>query len=269
MAFPLLASVFPDGRFVPRWTVAPVALCAVPATVELLSPGAWSGQPGWSYFATSQLLFLAAQVHRYRRRATTEERESVRWLILGTLLTMACYAAIAAAFDGDVGEVSDWSVAAADLALLPIMLGIAAGVVRPPGLDVDGALHLTVTGWIVVPALAAAYGVAALLLGGWGGAAAVGALAWPAGWLGRRAADWVVYRGRPDATRATARMLARLGERTTAQSVPTIVLEAVVEAVFLDGGRIAGPWFQAVERGAVGPTASFPIKYGGEELVVL
>ena len=155
VAFPLLASVFPDGRFVPRWTVVPVVLCVVPVTVELVSPGVWSDQPWWTYFAASQLLFLGAQVHRYRRRATTEERESVRWIILGTLLTMACFAAVAAAFGGDIGEGSDWSNASANLAILPITLGIAAGVVRPRGLDVDRALHITVTGWVAVPVLAA------------------------------------------------------------------------------------------------------------------
>jgi hypothetical protein len=127
VAFPLLASVFPDGRFVPRWTVVPVVLCAVPATVELVSPGTWSDQAWWTYFAASQLLFLGAQVHRYRRRSTTEERESVRWIILGTLLTMACFAGVAAAFGGHIGEGSDWSVAAANLAILPITLVLREG----------------------------------------------------------------------------------------------------------------------------------------------
>ena len=139
----------------------------------------------------------------------------MRWIILGTLLTMACFAGVAAAFGGDIGEGSDWSVATANLAILPIALGIAAGVVRPGGLDVDRALHLTVTGWVAVPVLAATYAVPSTLLGGWWGAAAVGAAAWPVGLLGRRVADWVVYRGRPDATAATGRMLARLGERET------------------------------------------------------
>jgi signal transduction histidine kinase len=269
VAFPLLASVFPDGRFVPRWTVVPVVLCVVPATIELVSPGAWSDQPWWTYFAVSQLLFLAAQVHRYRRRATSEERESVRWTILGTLVTMACYAAIAAAFGGDIGEESDWSLATANLALLPITLGIAAGVVRPGGLEVDRALHLTVTGWVAVPVLAATYAVPSTLLGGWWGAAAVGAVAWPVGLLGRRVADWVVYRGRPDATDATSRMLARLGESKTPQSVPAIVLDAAVDAVYLDAGRITGTWFEPIERAAVEDGATFPVTYRGEELAVL
>jgi signal transduction histidine kinase len=267
--FPLLASVFPDGRFVPRWTVVPVAACAVPTMHELVRPGAWSHQPWWTFFAASEMLFLGAQVYRYRRRATTNERESVRWIILGTLLSMASYAAVAAAFGGDIGEGSAWSTAAANLAILPITLGIAAGVVRPRGVDVDWALHLTVTGWLVVPALAAAYAAISSLFGGWWGAVAVGAAAWPVGLGGRRVADWVVYRGRPDATQATARMLTRLGERTTSDSVPAIVLDAAVEAVHLDGGRITGPWFEPVERGALGSTVPFPVVYRGEQLAVL
>ena len=270
VAFPLLASVFPDGRFVPRWTVVPVALCAVPATVELARPGAWSDhQPWWSFFAVSQALFLGAQVYRYRRRATTEERESVRWIILGTLLTMACYAGVAAAFAGEVGEGSDWSRASADLAILPLTLGIAIGVGRPRGPDVDRALHVTLTGWVAVPALAATYASASTLLGGWWGAAAVGAAAWPVGLLARWAADWVVYRGRPDATEATSRLLARLGERETSQSVPAIVLDAAVDAVYLDAGRITGTWFEPVERGTVDHGTTFAVTYRGEELAVL
>jgi hypothetical protein len=77
------------------------------------------------------------------------------------------------------------------------------------------------------------------------------------GLLGRRAADWVVYRGRPDATDATGRMLAGLGERETSQSVPAIVLDAVVDAVYLDAGRITGTWFEPVERGTVEQGATF------------
>ena len=270
VAFPLLASVFPDGRFVPRWTVVPVVLCAVPATVELVSPEIWSDRAWWQWFAVSQFLFLVAQAHRYRRRATTEEREAVRWILLGTLLTMACYAAIAAAFGGDVGERSDWSRTAANLAILPISLGIAAGIVRPRGLDVDRALHLAVTGWVAVPVLAATYAGLSTLLSPWWGAAAVGAAAWPVGLLGRRVADWLVYSGRPDPTDATGRMLARLGQHTTGTSVPAIVLDAAVDAVHLDAGRIAGTWFEPVERGTVVEDgATFPVTYRGGELAVL
>jgi signal transduction histidine kinase len=48
-----------------------------------------------------------------------------------------------------------------------------------------------------------------------------------------------------------------------------IVLQAAVDAVYLDGGRISGTWFGSVERGTVGPTVPFPVTYRGEELAVL
>ena len=70
-AFPLLAATFPDGRFVPRWLVAPVLVTVVPTTVELMDPDRWSDQPWWPYFAFGELLLLLAQLYRYRRRATT------------------------------------------------------------------------------------------------------------------------------------------------------------------------------------------------------
>ena len=101
------------------------------------------------------------------------------------------------------------------------------------------------------------------------GAAAVGAAAWPVGLLGRRVADWVVYRGRPDATAATGRMLARLGRLTTSASAPAILLDAAVDAVHLDAGRITGTWFEPVERGTVEHGAVFPVTYRGEELAIL
>lgn len=264
LAFPLLLAVFPDGRFVPRWTVVPVALSAVATVAELVGGGAASDQPWWRVVVLGQFLLLGAQVHRYRRRSSTEEREAVRWVILGVLLTLACFVAIAVT-SGTIGEGSDWAVALADLAVLPLALGAAAGVLRPRGLDVDAALHATITGWLTVPVLALGYG----LVGGWPGAFAVGVAAWPVALAARRAADWVVFRGRPDTAEATARMLARLGEHAPGDSVSAIVLDAAVDAVFLDGGRISGASFEPVERGRVGVPTAFPISYRGVELARL
>jgi signal transduction histidine kinase len=64
-------------------------------------------------------------------------------------------------------------------------------------------------------------------------------------------------------------MLARLGESETPQSVPAIVLDAAVDAVYLDAGRISGTWFERIERNSVEHGAIFPVTYRGEELAVL
>lgn len=267
-AFPLLAATFPDGRFVPRWLVVPVALSVVPATVELVRPDSWSEQSWWVGFAWAQILLVGAQVYRYRRRATTEERESARWLILGTLVTIAYFAVLGVSF-GEIGEGSTASVLAAQFAILPLAFGMVAGVVRPRGLDVDRALRAVILGWVVVPVLALIYAGVSGWLGSWAGAAAVGLATFPVGLRARWLADWVVYRGRPDADEAVARMLARLGQRTAGDSVPAIVLDAALESVYLDGGHISGEWFATIHRGTTQGAQDFPISYRGEQVAVM
>ena len=91
VAFPLLVGVYPDGVMTPRWLWVPVGMLAVAAFGDLVTAGMWSESPWWGLVVNSQLLLLLAQVHRYRRRSSTQERESVRWVILGTLLTMASF----------------------------------------------------------------------------------------------------------------------------------------------------------------------------------
>ena len=267
-AFPLLAATFPDGRFVPRWLVIPVVLSVVPATAELARPDSWSEQSWWVFIAWSQILLVGAQIYRYRRRATTEERESARWLILGVLVTVAYFAVLGVTFRA-IGEGSTASILAAQFAILPLALGMVAGVVRPRGLDVDRALHTTILGGVAVPVLALVYAGVSSWLGSWPGAAAVGLATVPVGLGARWIADWVVYRGRPNANEAVSRMLARLGQRTAGDSVPAIVLDAALESVYLDGGQISGEWFATLSRGTPTGTHDFPVMYRGEDLAVL
>lgn len=263
--FPLLVSVFPDGRFVPRWLVVPVAGCLVLATGEIVSGGAWSEHRLWSYVGAGQMVLLLAQVHRYRRRSTTRERQAVRWVILGTLLTVACFMAIAFGY-GTIGEGPTGSIIGAHLATLPLAVCLAGAVVNPPGLDVDRALHTTLLALVVVPLLVGLHAAVVLRLGDAAGAVSVAAGTVPAVRLGRWLADWLVYRGRPAAGAAVTRMLSRLGGRGEGESVPASILEAATRAIHLDGGTITGPWFEPVgdQRGT-----DFPITYRGEQLAVL
>lgn len=267
-AFPLLAATFPDGRFVPRWLMVPVVLSVVPATAELVRPDSWSEQPWWVAFAWAQILLVAAQVYRYRRRATTEERESVRWLILGVLVTVAYFAVLGVAF-GEIGEGSTASILAAQFAILPLALGMVAGVVRPRGLDVDRALHTTILGYVAIPVLALIYGGVSNWLGSWPGAAAIGLGTVPVGMGARWIADWVVYRGRPNAGAAVSQMLTRLGQRTAGDSVPAIVLDAALESLYLEGGQISGEWFAPISRGTATGTQDFPVVYRGGEFAIM
>lgn len=252
VGFPLLLAAYPDGRFVPRWSLVVVLLGVVAAFVP---------QARTANMVTS-LALLAAQVFRYRRRSSTAEREAVRWVLLGTLVTVACYASIAAV-TGTIGGTPRQDFVA-DLASIPVAVGLTIGLVRPRGrLDVDQALRAVVVGYATVPTLAVGY-LLASRQSGWLGAAVVAVLGWPVGAVAVRLADWLVYRGRPDPRRAAAHLLERLAERR--DPAPQVVLEEVRRAVYLDEGRITGSWFQPIGAGG---TEMVPVDYRGERLAEL
>lgn len=269
-AFPLLAGVYPDGVMTPRWLWLPVAALAVAAVGDLVTAGAWSESPWWALVVTSQLLLLLAQVHRYRRRSSTGERAAVRWVILGTLLTVASYAATQAAY-GAIGQGSTGSVVAAQLAVLPLLVAVAVGVFAPRALDVDEFLRATVVSLGTVAALAAV--MLALPAPAWVRLVIVAVIAAPVAIGMLHVGDWLLYRGRPDPERAVTRMLAALNTPTGQHDTPSTVLQAFTRALFLDRGRISGSWFQTVVVGPDTSTASdsesFLVDYRGEVLAVV
>lgn len=263
--FPLVLATYPDGRFTPRWMLPPVIVSAALTFVDLGSGGALSDTSWWPWFAMSQMLLLAGPVHRYRRRASTHERMSVRWVLLGTLVTVAGYAATEAAF-GAIGVGGVGPQVGADLSILPVLTALVVGLVAPAILDVDLALHTVTTVLLTVAVLGlVTFG---LPVAPWVALVAVAVVAAPVALAALRVADWLVYRGRPSPGRAVARMLAALNAAASHGGTPRVVLEAVVGAAFLDGGRISGTWFPSVEVGRPGGTP-VAIGYRGETIALL
>ena len=269
-AFPLLVGVYPDGVMTPRWLWLPVAALTVAAVGDLATGGTWSETPWWVLVGPGGLMLILAQVHRYRRRSSTEERAAVRWVILGTLLTVASDAATQAAY-GSIGEGSTGSVVAAQLAVLPLLVAVGVGVLAPRALDVDEFLRATVVVLGTVAALAAV--MLALAAPAWVRLVVVAVVAAPVALGMLYVGDWLVYRGRPDPDRAVAGMLSALNTPTGQHDTPSTVLRAFTGALFLDRGRISGSWFEPVGLGTDASTASdaqsFPVEYRGEVLAVL
>ncbi|CCH75074.1 putative Histidine kinase [Nostocoides australiense Ben110] len=269
-AFPLLAGVYPDGVMTPRWLWLPVGALALAAVGDLATGGMWSESPWWALVVNGQLVLLLAQVYRYRRRSSTAERAAVRWVILGTLLTMASFEATQAAY-GSIGEGSTGSVVAAQLAVLPLFVAVAVGVLAPRALDVDEFLRATVVSLGTVAALAAV--MLSLNAPAWVRLVTVAVVAAPVALGMLHVADWLLYRGRPDPDRAVTRMLSALNTPNGQHDTPSTVLHAFTGALFLDRGRISGSWFEPAELGPQAPTASdsesFPVHYRGEVLAVL
>ena len=93
MALFLLLLIFPDGRFVPRWTVA---------ALPLLFGFASESFPVIAVtFTTYAALGIFAQVYRYRRISGAVQRQQTKWVAFGLLsivLTMSIWVFVAVTF---------------------------------------------------------------------------------------------------------------------------------------------------------------------------
>ena len=87
--FPIFTYLFPDGRFVPRWTRALAIAWAVWIMIGPLTPFAVADFTGPSalWFGVliplSMGIGLLAQVYRYRRVSSPSERLQTRWVLFG------------------------------------------------------------------------------------------------------------------------------------------------------------------------------------------
>ncbi len=80
----ILPLVFPDGRFVPRWTALVVPFILGSFALLWKNPGFLDG-PVMDTISTLVLLgvLVGAPIYRYRRVSTPEQRRQTRWVMLG------------------------------------------------------------------------------------------------------------------------------------------------------------------------------------------
>jgi hypothetical protein len=275
IAFPLVFATFPDGRFVPRWIICPVLGLTLLGVWYGVTQGRISDQRWWApTLSASTLLMLGAQVYRYRRRSTVEERIRTRWPVLGTIVAVAGFVIMALVDQGRIGEGSELSlVVAGVLGALPAY-GFALGLVAPTLTNVDAPMRNVLLGlagaillapiYLAATELAKLAGARAAAAGWWGGFA-VAAATTPALRLARRLADWAVYRGRPDPMRALTDLSNRLDTRMDPLSVPDTVVRTVCEALFLDGAELRAEGVLAASFGTVdGRAEQFDVEYQDE-----
>ena len=82
--FILICYLFPNGRFVLRWTILVAALALIIAGFQAFLPNiAWpTGPAGLNWvIAFSTLAF--AQIYRYRKVSSSEQRQQTKWFVLG------------------------------------------------------------------------------------------------------------------------------------------------------------------------------------------
>jgi DNA-binding CsgD family transcriptional regulator len=84
---PIVFCIFPNGRFVPRWTRSVMIVWAIWFSVLILFSIALQNEAQVWLVTPSMLLFFGigfyAQVYRYRHIATLTERVQARWVVVG------------------------------------------------------------------------------------------------------------------------------------------------------------------------------------------
>jgi hypothetical protein len=172
----ILFYLFPDGRFVPRWTAWLAAAIVVLRVPNYVAPGSPLAVGNWPA-ALQALLWtglictcLFAQIYRYRRVSGAEQRQQTKWVVLGVtvmlaILLLATVPPVFAPALDDPGTLYDLGVDFISFwaaMLVPVTLGIA--ILRYRLFDIDVIINRTLVYGILTISLAGIYlgGVAAL-----------------------------------------------------------------------------------------------------------
>jgi len=170
VAFVVFFYVFPNGRFVPRWTrwlAIAVALLYVPdiffpdSSLDLLSGPLFIGFIG---------SLVIAQVYRYRRVSSPVERQQTKWVVFGVgvalvgftiLLTLANYVP---SFKptGPLGEMVAETWVYGFIALIPFSISVA--MLRSGLYEVDLLINRTLVYGSLTATLVALYFVGIVVL---------------------------------------------------------------------------------------------------------
>ena len=97
VSFFVLFCVFPDGRFVPRWTRWAAAVWLFYQLLDSFfpeapfSPGNWPLLIDLSLFVGLISSLIAAQVYRYRRVSGPVERQQTKWVVFGFTVAIVVF----------------------------------------------------------------------------------------------------------------------------------------------------------------------------------
>ena len=241
----LFLCTFPDGRFCPRWSWAAVAAAALGLAA---ARGSVASPVGEGLFWALLLGLgggVVAQVHRYRRVSSPEQREQTRWVLVAVVAAVAVQVVVplleavpALSAPGAGAALLDMaSPAAISLGFSLVPLALAGALLRSRlwGLDVvvDRALvYAAVTCGLlalyvgVVTALSRWWGAPGDALGSVLGAALVALAFAPLRERVQRLVDRAVYglRDQP------YEVLSALGQRLEATVAPSAVLQTIVDS---------------------------------------
>jgi signal transduction histidine kinase len=289
----LFLFLFPQGRFVPRWT-AWLALLAiawqVPDTFFRTSGLSTQSWPPLLAFLPTLLTLgsvVAVQVYRHLRVSDAVERQQAKWVVFGVIVTVLGFLAIGVliAVTGPSPQNVFVFLAGATsyyLVLLPLPVSIAVAVLRHRLWGVDLILNRT----LVYGALTAlVIGIFALIGGGLGqlfnsrgnpglsllATALTAVLFQPMRERLQRAANRLVYGQRDEPYVALSQLGQRLEATVAHDAVLATIVEAVATTLKLPYAAISlerdGGYLVAAACGvANGDQLDLPLTYRGETI---
>jgi len=92
--------IFPDGRFVPRWSRAASVLWVIARAFETYFPDSPLAQSRWpdllnnAFFIGVVTSGLLAQVYRYRRVSQARERQQTKWVVFGVTVGVGTFISV-------------------------------------------------------------------------------------------------------------------------------------------------------------------------------
>jgi len=279
IGFPAVLATYPDGRFVPRWTRWVLAATAVVALGDAVGQGSLlDGQVASIFLPTVGILFVACQVHRYRRRSTIDERIRVRWPILFVGWALVGFTALALLSGEPIGTGTGWSAAmAAGLGLL-IPVGLVIGLVRPRLADVDRLLRGSVL-WLTLAMVSIGAYLGTRLIataGGWQSVGEPAAAAAVMAALGaRRAAgllaDRFVGAAKPDPVRTLAVLGERFEQSLDGHELAGSIARTIADALLLPEVEVTvvGVETASVGRDPATRSETFDVVHQGEPVGVI
>jgi signal transduction histidine kinase len=120
--------VFPDGRFVPRWTRWLIPVSAVWVIFARSAKGLWHDTPASSLGHLALLMLgVIALVYRYRRTSTALQQQQIKWVVYALILSVMGQLLAEVYFDFIVAIGSgDWEfrMVAYNIFVLPVLIVI-------------------------------------------------------------------------------------------------------------------------------------------------
>jgi len=170
VAFVVFFYVFPNGRFVPRWTrwlAIAVALLYVP---NIFFPGSSLDLLGGTLFIGFLISLVVAQAYRYRWVSDPAQRQQTKWVVFGVAVALVGFATLLAFANfvlspetmGPLAEMAAETFVYGFIVLIPLSIGVA--ILRSGLYEIDIIINSTlVYGSLTVLLIAMYFGGIVLL----------------------------------------------------------------------------------------------------------